>query len=119
MFPERLELLRKEKKLSQQYMGDLLGVTRQAYAKYEKDDSEPDIATINKLASFFAVTTDYLLGNTDKKDGIADQSKISEYNTAFHDFDNITDEEKEYLETQLEIFRKIRGKNTKEHNEEK
>jgi transcriptional regulator with XRE-family HTH domain len=72
MFPERLKSLRTEKKHSQEYMGDLLGITRQAYAKYENNESEPDIATINKLSSFFSVTNDYLLGKTDKKDGLAE-----------------------------------------------
>lgn len=111
MFPIRLETLRKARKLSQQYMGDYLGVTRQAYAKYENGDSEPDIATINKLASFFDVSTDFLLGKTDKPDGQFDQKQLnkqSEINTAFHDYDNLTEEEKEYLETQLEIFRRIK-----------
>lgn len=75
MFPNRLESLRKEKKLSQQYMGDYLGVTRQAYGKYENGDSEPDIATINKLATFFGVTTDFLLGKTNKKDGQINSNK--------------------------------------------
>jgi transcriptional regulator with XRE-family HTH domain len=65
MFPERLKALRKEKKLSQENMGSLLGITRQAYGKYEKNESEPDIATINKLASFFKVSNDFLLGRSD------------------------------------------------------
>lgn len=67
MFPERLTKLRKEKKLSKTYMGELLGITRQAYSKYEEDKSEPDIKTINKLSTFFDVDTDFLLGKTNER----------------------------------------------------
>jgi transcriptional regulator with XRE-family HTH domain len=119
MFPERLTKLREEKKLSKTYMGKLVGVTRQAYAKYEEGKSEPDIKTINKFASFFGVTADFLLGNTDDPNGTTD-TQNEEINTAFHDFDNLTDEEKEHLELQLQIYRELKKrKEEKERNREK
>jgi HTH-type transcriptional regulator, competence development regulator len=65
MFPKRLKALRLQKKLTHQDMADFLGITRQGYSKYENGQSQPDIETINKLAEFFNVTTDYLLGRTD------------------------------------------------------
>lgn len=65
MFAQRLKSLRKNKKLTQSDMANMLGITRQGYAKYENDESEPDLATIDKLAEFFNVTTDYLLGRSD------------------------------------------------------
>ncbi|WP_025950435.1 helix-turn-helix domain-containing protein [Geobacillus thermocatenulatus] len=65
MFPNRLKMLRLQKKLTHQDMADFLGITRQGYSKYENGQSQPDIDTINKLAEFFNVTTDYLLGRTD------------------------------------------------------
>lgn len=48
--------------MSQQEMADFLGITRQGYAKYENNDSEPSFAMLEKIASFFGVTTDDLLG---------------------------------------------------------
>ncbi|MFD2210980.1 helix-turn-helix domain-containing protein [Virgibacillus halophilus] len=65
MFSKRLKYLRIEKKLTQQAMADFLGISRQGYGKYEDGKSEPDHDTLIKLSSFFKVTTDYLLGNTD------------------------------------------------------
>lgn len=62
MFSERLRSLRIKKKMSQQEMADFLGITRQGYAKYENNDSEPSFAMLEKIASFFGVTTDDLLG---------------------------------------------------------
>lgn len=68
MLPERLKEMRSKRKLTKTFMGSLLGITRQAYSKYEEGEAEPDIATITKIASFFEVSTDYLLGNTDQKE---------------------------------------------------
>lgn len=65
MFSERLKELRRQKKLTQQDLADFLGISRQGYAKYENNQSESDHETIKKLASFFNVTTDYLLGHSD------------------------------------------------------
>ncbi|WP_252503234.1 helix-turn-helix domain-containing protein [Sporosarcina sp. Marseille-Q4943] len=62
MFSESLKALRKKKKMSQQEMADFLGITRQGYAKYESGESEPSFATLEKIALFFGVTTDDLLG---------------------------------------------------------
>lgn len=46
-------------------MAEFLGITRQGYAKYENELGEPDINGINKLADFFNVSTDFLLGHSD------------------------------------------------------
>lgn len=62
MFSKRLKYLRTKKGLSQQNMADFLGISRQGYGKYEKGESETDNKTLVKLAKFFGVTTDYLVG---------------------------------------------------------
>lgn len=68
MFPQRLKSLRKVKNRTQQNIADLLGITRQGYAKYENGQSEPDNETLQRIADYFGVTTDYLLGRTDNPD---------------------------------------------------
>ncbi len=62
---ERLRELRKELKKTQQQMAKFLGITQQAYAAYENNKAQPPIDIVNKLASYFNVQTDYLLGRTD------------------------------------------------------
>jgi len=64
MFAKRLEKLRHEKDLTHQQMGDMLGITRQAYGNYELAKREPDIKTLKILADFFNVSLDYLLGKS-------------------------------------------------------
>lgn len=57
-----LRQLRKDAKRTQQQMADVLGITQQAYAAYENDKSSPPKDVLEKIADFFGVTTDYLLG---------------------------------------------------------
>lgn len=64
MFAQRLEKLRLEKGLTHQEMADMLGITRQAYGNYESGKREPDFKTLDKLADFFNVSLDYLLGKS-------------------------------------------------------
>ncbi|AVK86026.1 XRE family transcriptional regulator [Lysinibacillus sp. B2A1] len=65
MLSSRLKMLRIEQRKTQQEMADVLGISRQGYAKYENNLGEPDNSTLAKLADFFEVSTDYLLGRTD------------------------------------------------------
>lgn len=64
---ERLQALRKEKKMTQQGMADYFGINLRTYQYYEGDDHRPDYETLIALADYFDVTTDYLLGRTDER----------------------------------------------------
>ena len=57
-----LELLKAQEK-TQKELATYLNITPQAINNYVKHKSEPDIATIKKIASFFHVSIDYLLNN--------------------------------------------------------
>lgn len=59
---ERLKILRKEKKVTQGEIAKFLGIARTTYANYEQGTRQVDNKTLNKLADFFNVSTDYLLG---------------------------------------------------------
>ncbi|MDU7905388.1 MAG: helix-turn-helix transcriptional regulator, partial [Peptostreptococcaceae bacterium] len=48
--------------VTQQQVGDFLGVGRATIAGYETKDKHPDFDKLNLLAQFFNVTTDYLIG---------------------------------------------------------
>ncbi|MEZ2322826.1 helix-turn-helix transcriptional regulator [Bacillus tropicus] len=65
MFGTRLHTLRKERKLRQEDMAKQLGIARTTYAMYEQGNREPDYNTLIKLATFFEVSIDYLLGTTE------------------------------------------------------
>lgn len=76
-FTERLSELRTEKKKTHQDMADMLGVTRQAFGQYESGKREPDYDTLQRLADFFKVNTDYLLGRTDERQPVEDAENHS------------------------------------------
>ena len=63
---KRLKELRENRGLYLHDMADFLGVTRQAYMKYENGETK-NPRQIDELAEFFNVSTDYLLGITDSK----------------------------------------------------
>ncbi|HEX3078742.1 MAG TPA: FHIPEP family type III secretion protein [Lachnospiraceae bacterium] len=61
-FSERLSLIRKERKLTQDEFATRIGVTSQAVSKWERGLSLPDIAMLGGISEVLGVTTDYLLG---------------------------------------------------------
>lgn len=66
-FPSRLRKLLEEEEKTQQEVADAVGKTRQTIAYYASGYASPDWETIIKIAIFFHVTTDYLLGRTEAK----------------------------------------------------
>ncbi len=54
--------LRRNRNINQSTIADYLGISQQAYLKYEKGDADPTIDTLIKIASFYNVPIDYLLG---------------------------------------------------------
>lgn len=65
MYGERLKKLRKERKIPQQTLADLIGIKIRGYQLYESEDTEPKIAALIALADFYDVSIDYLVGRTD------------------------------------------------------
>lgn len=66
-FPERLATLRKERKLTQQVLADLVGVHVIQIHRYENGATQPSLEVIKKLAVALSVTTDTLLFETDER----------------------------------------------------
>lgn len=64
-FAVRLRTIRKQRKLTQRELASKLNMSQSTIALYETGDRKPDPDTINKIADFFDVSTDYLLGRSD------------------------------------------------------
>jgi len=65
MLAKRLKECRKQKKVTQREVAEFLNMTVNAYQKYELSTREPNNDTLLKLAEYFEVSTDYLLGRPD------------------------------------------------------
>ena len=61
---ENLKILRKRINLTQKEVADAVGITFQTYSYYETGRTNPTPEMLCKLADFFGVTVDELLGRT-------------------------------------------------------
>ncbi len=68
MFGEKIKQLRMEKGLSQYQVADSLGFSRGKYANYEQGKREPDFLNLIKIAEFFDVSIDEILGRDYRKE---------------------------------------------------
>lgn len=62
----RLKQIRKSQQLLQEDVACMLGMKRVTISNYERGIRRPDVNTLNKLASFYGVTTDWLLNMAEK-----------------------------------------------------
>lgn len=65
IFAERLLYLRKEKNISQARLAKDIEVSLSVVCYWETNRSEPTAPNIIKIADYFDVSTDYLLGKSD------------------------------------------------------
>jgi transcriptional regulator with XRE-family HTH domain len=64
---EKLKKLRISKKLTQKQVADRLGIAVSTLSGYELEEKHPSYFTLMKLARLYNVSTDYLIGMTDKR----------------------------------------------------
>lgn len=77
-FKDRLIKLRKELNLTQEELAQKIGYTRTAISAWEIGRNEPSNADTIKLAKYFGVSTDYLLGKSDIRNPLSiDEDKIN------------------------------------------
>lgn len=66
-FPRRLRKIMDDNKTTQAILANECGVERQSVAQWRDGNTRPDILSLRKIAEFYNVSTDYLLGLTDEK----------------------------------------------------
>lgn len=62
---DRLKQLRENAELSQEELADELGISEPQIWRYEKGESSPRADILTRLATFFGVSADYILGISD------------------------------------------------------
>ena len=65
---ERMKELRKEKNLRQEDIASELGIGITTYCRYELGMREPTITVLERMADYYGVTADYLLGRSDERE---------------------------------------------------
>lgn len=88
-FGERLKILRTEKEMTGEELGDIFNVTKTAISNWENGNRFPDEPVLIKLADYFNVSLDYLLGRVDQR-----TYKIYKQNIDGHDIEYSLDKNK-------------------------
>ena len=65
IFSEKLQILRKNRGYTQEALADILGVSRQAVAKWESGQIYPDISNLIQISNLMSVSVDYLVKDQD------------------------------------------------------
>lgn len=81
----RIKQLRQKRGVIQEILAAELGITQQMLSKYERDITLIKVDILKKIAAYFNVTTDYLLGVSDVKRDIKGQMKVNETLDAYCD----------------------------------
>lgn len=66
MYP-RLRDLREDKDLNQKTLAKIVGMSQTGYSKYETGENDIPTSILIKLARFYDVSIDYLLGETNER----------------------------------------------------
>lgn len=80
MFQIRLKELREATGLSQYSFAKQFGVAQSTVGSWEAGKREPNFATAQRLADFFNVSVDYLLGRTDEANSVSNIRVADEHN---------------------------------------
>ncbi|MCI8629733.1 MAG: helix-turn-helix transcriptional regulator [Firmicutes bacterium] len=64
-FSNKLKELRTSKNISQKQIASQLDIADRQYRRYENEEQQPTLPIIIKLANYFDISLDYLVGRTD------------------------------------------------------
>ena len=77
-FSKRLKSLRKDRRLTQKQLGELLFVDDTSISKYENEKAMPENELLQRIADFFSVSVDYLLCRDENPNTISSPETLSE-----------------------------------------
>ena len=119
----RIKRLREKRGLIQELLATELGITQQMLSKYERDSSIIKVDVLKKLAGYFNVTTDYLLGLSDVKRDLTGQIRINETIDEYYDlievYKKLDKYDQEMIWTMIQVTRKIAEKRKREEKDDK
>ena len=108
-FSENLSYLRKKKNITQDQLASYLKVSRSTIAGYETRNREPEYCILAKIADYFQVSTDLLLGHSvsqDETSNISSDDDKNKMHASASEFitipPSVTSEKKRQLESLLE-----------------
>jgi len=100
----RIREVRKKLGLNQAKLATEAEITPSAISQIEAGDRTPSTTTLRRLAAALQVSTDYLLGSTDKselKDILQDQTMQK----FFRGFQNLSESDRQFIQKQVALLK--------------
>lgn len=114
----RIKQLREKRGLIQEILAAELGITQQMLSKYERDITFIKVDILKKIAVYFNVTTDYLLGLSEIKRDLQGQMKVNETLDEYYDlvdiYKNLDKYDQEMIWSIIQIIKKFDEKRKRE-----
>ncbi|EDM87106.1 DNA-binding helix-turn-helix protein [Blautia obeum ATCC 29174] len=114
----RIKQLREKRGLIQEILAAELGITQQMLSKYERDVTFIKVDILKKIAVYFNVTTDYLLGLSEVKRDLQGQMKVNETLDEYYDlveiYKNLDKYDQEMIWSIIQIIKKLDEKRKRE-----
>lgn len=115
----RIKQLREKRGLIQEILAAELGITQQMLSKYERDVTLIKVDILKKIATYFNVTTDYLLGVLDVKRDLQRQMKMNETLDEYYDlieiYKDLDSYDKEMIWSIMQTVKKVGEKRKKDN----
>ncbi|WJE54293.1 helix-turn-helix transcriptional regulator [Bacillus cereus] len=99
---DRIRSLRKEQKLKQDELGKEIGVNGASVSKFETGLKSPSRETLQRIADYFNVTVDYLLGRSDNPQ--LDEMLDRKYKELKLRIDQLPEEQQEMVFKQMQTI---------------
>ncbi|MGU3355424.1 helix-turn-helix domain-containing protein [Bacillus wiedmannii] len=116
MIGEKIKELRKNSKITQEQLGNAIGVSKMAISYFEKGKKAPGRETLEKIADYFNVTTDYLLGRSEDPELNEEENKTvtEEGKNIMTLIESLPEDERKKAWEQLEMY--VNYMQTKKNN---
>ena len=115
----RIKQLREKRGLIQEILAAELGITQQMLSKYERDVTLIKVDILKKIATYFNVTTDYLLGVSDVKRDLQRQMKMNETLDEYYDlieiYKGLDEYDQEMVWSIMQTVKKVGEKRKKDN----
>lgn len=103
---EKIKELRKNSKITQEQLGNAIGVSKMAISYFEKGKKSPGRESLEKIADYFGVTTDYLLGRSEDPELNEEEDKAvsKEGKNIMSLIESLPEDERKKAWEQLEMY---------------
>lgn len=103
---KNLKILRQQRGISQQQLAEIIMVSQQSVNKYENHNVEPGIDTLCKIADYFEVSVDYLIGRAEEPEENIEITDLTDNeHKLLHTFRKLTPTQKECISLLIDSYK--------------